>query len=239
MLPRVIISKYIPEDGGSNDWKKVTADDVCEYIQRGKQTEYSEDGEVNIINQRCIYWDGLLLSNSRTLSENQRPKWQDYRYLQAGDVVLNSTGVGTVGRAQIFPGNDEPYVVDGHVTVMRPSKQIRPEFLWYFLWSEGGQKQIDATGSTGQIELRKKDVLNLDVPLPPLDEQDEIIKKLESYQRQINNIQSACDERHEVVDKLSRSILNKAFKGQMTHSTYNKSLEKKPEQRKLEQFKSS
>jgi type I restriction enzyme S subunit len=101
-------------------WSVRTVSDVCGYIQRGKQPEYDdENGIIKIINQRCIYWDGLRLENARKLDKESEEDWQEYRYLQHGDVLVNSTGVGTLGRIQIWDvESDDDYVVDGHVTIL-------------------------------------------------------------------------------------------------------------------------
>lgn len=196
-------------------WRLEKAEDVCEYIQRGKQPEYSEEGEVRIINQKCIYWDDIYLENTRRLAESHRPKWQEYRYLQPGDVLVNSTGVGTVGRAQVFPGNEEPFVVDGHVTIMRSSRALEPRFLWYFLRSEAGQNQINPAGSTGQIELRKKDVLDMDIPVPPIEEQKQIVDNLDSIFKKVENAKSAKERLEEIIEILPQSILNKTLRGEL------------------------
>jgi type I restriction enzyme S subunit len=188
-----------------NHWDTVTAEEVCDYIQRGKQPEYSEQGDVNIINQRCIYWDELILSNMKSLSEEQRPKWQEYRYLQAGDVLLNSTGVGTVGRAQVFPGHEEPVVVDGHVTVMRPSDKLDSKFLYYFIRSDLGQRQIIPEGATGQVELRKKDILDIELPLPSIEEQQAIVRKLDVIFDRIWETSEAQKEAEEIGEQLLES----------------------------------
>ncbi|MFC4248146.1 restriction endonuclease subunit S [Natribaculum luteum] len=196
-------------------WRWEKAEDVCDYIQRGKQPEYSEDGEVQIINQKCIYWDDIYLENARRLAESHRPKWQEYRYLQKGDVLVNSTGVGTVGRAQVFPGSDEPFVVDGHVTIMRTSDTLLPRFLWYFLRSESGQDQINAAGSTGQIELRKKDVLDMNIPVPPIEEQERIVNNLGSLFEKIEDAKEAKERLEEIIEILPQSVLNKTLRGEL------------------------
>lgn len=188
-------------------WQTKRAEDVCEYIQRGKQPEYDETGEVRIINQRCIYWDELRFSNVRRLSDSQRPEWQEYRYLHPGDVLLNSTGVGTVGRAQIFPGHEKPFVVDGHVTVIRPSEQLNSRFLYYFLRSRSGQEQIIPEGATGQVELRKKDILDIKVPIPPVHEQERMVRKLDPIFTKIQDTHDMVRESEEISQKIMTSVL--------------------------------
>jgi len=80
--------------------------------------------------------------------------------LQKGDVVIASTGTGTLGKVGVYD-LDMPGVADGHVTIVRPdSKQVDPYYLADYLRSGGGAVQINRlyTGSTGLIELTPEDV---------------------------------------------------------------------------------
>jgi type I restriction enzyme S subunit len=193
------------EDNIPKHWDLKKAEEACDYIQRGKQPAYDdENGTVNIVNQRCIYWDKFKWDQRRKLDDEERDSWQDYRYLQEGDVLVNSTGKGTLGRAQIFPGHKEPHVVDGHVTIMRSGEKLNYKFLYYYLRSSYGQEQIhtNKSGSTSQTELYKRDVLALELPVPPLDEQREIVKKLDKIFDKINKIEKS----QEKADKIFKDI---------------------------------
>ncbi len=109
-------------------------------------------------------------------------KWSQERYLQPGDILWNSTGTGTIGRASIYKGNIENAVADSHVTIIRVFKnQILPEFVFYFIMSPYVQKNIEnmQSGSTNQVELGRAEIEATKIPLPPFNEQKRIVAKIE------------------------------------------------------------
>ncbi|WP_137191218.1 N-6 DNA methylase [Stenotrophomonas rhizophila] len=75
--------------------------------------------------------------------------------LQLGDVLLSSTGDGTLGKACVYD-LDMPAIADGHVTILRVNpKEVDPYFLADYLRCGFGARQVARlyTGSTGLIEL--------------------------------------------------------------------------------------
>jgi hypothetical protein len=87
--------------------------------------------------------------------------------VQKNDVLINSTGDGTIGRVSIY--NEEfPSLVDGHVTILRFND---PDLAWYigsFLLGNEGQKQIYRyiNGSSGQVEIYPQDIARIWIRLP-------------------------------------------------------------------------
>ncbi|HGR0764902.1 TPA: restriction endonuclease subunit S, partial [Streptococcus pneumoniae] len=104
-----------------------------------------------------------------------------------GDLMWNSTGLGTLGRLAIYHENKNPYVwavADSHVTVIRVlSGVINCHFIYNFLSSPIVQSVIEekASGSTKQKELLTKTIKEYLIPLPPLPEQSRIVDKIEQF----------------------------------------------------------
>jgi type I restriction enzyme M protein len=87
--------------------------------------------------------------------------------LKRGDVLIASTGTGTLGKACVFD-LDKPALADGHVTIIRPdTSKIDPHYLADYLREGAGAIQIHRlyTGSTGLIELTPEDVNTIKVDL--------------------------------------------------------------------------
>jgi type I restriction enzyme M protein len=81
-------------------------------------------------------------------------------HLEKGDVLISSTGTGTLGKACVFD-SDRPAIADGHVTILRVNpNEINPYYLADYLRVGGGRIQIERlyTGSTGLIELQPEEV---------------------------------------------------------------------------------
>jgi type I restriction enzyme M protein len=81
-------------------------------------------------------------------------------HLQKGDVLLASTGTGTLGKACVYD-SDWPAIADGHVTIIRPdTSRVHPYYLADYLRMGGGAIQVERlyTGATGLIELQPDEV---------------------------------------------------------------------------------
>src|ERR1044071_4001672 len=99
-----------------NDWRKDSLKNVCEVLSRGTAPSYVERSNVLAIGQRCVQEFGFDASAARP---HDATKMNGVLIAQIGDVLLNSTGTGTIGRSCIF--NDVGiFIVDGHVTLLRP-----------------------------------------------------------------------------------------------------------------------
>ena len=92
-------------------------------LARGVAPRYTAPGlGVPVLNQKCIR-DGWVLTEAARWMEDLPVK--DSKRAHAGDVVVNSTGVGTLGRVARWLGPN-PVIVDGHVTVVRPDDSQYP-----------------------------------------------------------------------------------------------------------------
>jgi restriction endonuclease S subunit len=138
--------------------------------QRGTQPNYAEQG-LPVINSKHVREGEVLLSDNRFagLSEKEEPL-----FIKKGDVLINGTGVGTIGRAACYL-HEQNALPDNHVTILRTDK-INPIFLSVYLNSIAGKYQVDKyfKGSSGQIELYPKDIDNFYIPLINDDTQTQI-----------------------------------------------------------------
>ena len=166
------------------EWARLGA--ICSYIQRGKGPVYAENSEHKVISQKCVRWWGLDLTPARFITPESFAKYETVRFLQVGDLLWNSTGTGTIGRACLVPSEQGKagLVADSHVTVVR-AMQIDSSFLWRWIQSPYVQSEIEgsASGTTNQIELNTSTVVNHLIPLPPLAEQSRIVTRVEELMR--------------------------------------------------------
>ena len=114
--------------------------------------------------------------------------------LQDGDILLASTGEGTLGKCCIYRNKDEhgnlrPAIADGHVTVIRVNQdEIYPEYLADYLRKGFGAEQINRlyTGSTGLIEIQPYDVNEIIIPqLPTIEDQKQLSNTLRNMEQKI------------------------------------------------------
>lgn len=166
------------------NWQFEYLKNLCTYICRGKSPQYGEFSGVPIIAQKCNQLDGIHIEKCLFANESFIKKYSKDNYLQINDIIINSTGTGTVGRTgfitrDIFTKYPN-IVVDSHVTIVRCTKLIYSKYIYFFLISPQIQNSIEGwcTGSTNQIELNTTTICNYIVPVPPLNQQIKIISKI-------------------------------------------------------------
>jgi type I restriction enzyme S subunit len=167
-----------------DSWSWVRLYDICSYIQKGKSPKYSLIKKYPVVAQKCNQWSGFSIDKAQFIDPDTLSSYGEERILQDGDLMWNSTGLGTLGRMAIYWSSLNPYelaVADSHVTVIRAMKKfVMPQYLYYYFTSNTVQSVIEdkSDGSTKQKELATATVKTYLVPIPPLMEQDRIISKI-------------------------------------------------------------
>lgn len=148
-------------------WEMVKVKDCFSTVTRGKTPCYVPKSSIMVINQACIYWDSIKMDNAKYQDDNKANKMI---FVQRNDLLINSTGTGTLGRCNVFDlENTTSYVIDTHVTLLRPNKSVNPSFIRYYFMMEETQRELYkkcVNGSTNQIELSKNQLLELYIPMP-------------------------------------------------------------------------
>jgi type I restriction enzyme, S subunit len=143
--------------------------------QRGKQPDYDDEG-LPVVNSKHVLRNAVRLN-----TENRSAvTGDDALLIQTGDVLMNGTGVGTIGRSAAYL-HEAPAIPDNHVTILRPKKGLDPIYLAIFLNSKAGQFQVEQRlrGSSGQIELYPGDIAEFRIWLAPTQLQQSIRKQVE------------------------------------------------------------
>ena len=117
--------------------------------------------------------------------------------MQDGDVVINSTGTGTLGRVGFYRNDENPHslpiVPDSHVTVVRAAHAIQPFYLYAYIKTRQGELEQMGEGSTNQKELKPNAIKSLLVPIPPIAEQERITSKIKATFSQISAIEKSLN----------------------------------------------
>lgn len=134
--------------------------DRLSFNQRGSQPDYADAG-LPVVNSKHVQRGEVLMGDTRFANS---PDKTNAVVIQPGDVLINGTGVGTIGRAApyLHTSNALP---DNHVTVLR-TDALSPICLALYLNSIAGQYQVEQhfKGSSGQIELYPADIANFWCP---------------------------------------------------------------------------
>ena len=161
-------------------------------IKRGKSPKYINKSNVYVFSQKCNQKDGTIsLEQSKFLDEKTLKKYDDTDYIIKSDIVINSTGNGTLGRIGIIKDKNiysNKVVTDSHVTLVRVFDEIEADYIFYFLKCNQKYLELKATGSTNQTELSPEVIKKMMVPLPNKIEQQKIKNKIEKI---FNTIKTA------------------------------------------------
>ena len=156
---------------------------VKKEIKRGKSPKYSDFSNILVFAQKCnVKSGGIDMSLAKYLDKNIFTKYPEEEYIQNCDIVINSTGNGTLGRIGIFHDYDridkKIIVPDSHVTVIRTSEYLLADYLFHVLNYYQPYLEKSGSGSTNQTELKPAVISELFIPVPPINEQARIITKL-------------------------------------------------------------
>ena len=215
-----ISDEDIPFDIPEN-WLWVRLGDYCLDAFSGKSPVYSKTPTpYEVIGQAANQQLGLDYTQVKyTVSEfwnSMDPKY----FLLENDVLLNTLGHGTLGRAGIVPVLHKKLLTDGHLFVFRLYSAIASKYFYYYLQYKRPEMEISANGSTNQTFLSLKRTNQWLIPVPPLAEQERIVAKIEellplvSEYDEVENRISALNT--EFPDKLRKSILQQAVQGKLT-----------------------
>jgi type I restriction enzyme S subunit len=206
-------------------WTWARLNDICCYIQRGKSPKYSQIKKYPVIAQKCNQWSGFSIEKAQFIEPSSLKSYGEERLLQDKDLLWNSTGLGTLGRIAIYKTELNPYelaVADSHVTVIRPIHDfVISEYLYAYFSSYTVQSVIEdkSDGSTKQKELSTATIKSYLMPLPPLNEQQRIINKIELLEPFINHFgeqeKTLNSFNEQVYSQLKKSVLQEAIQGKL------------------------
>ena len=173
------IDEEIPFDI-PDTWEWARLETLCsKEIRRGKSPKYVEESGTLVFAQKCnTKYNGIDIGLALCLDERALSRYPTDEYMQDRDIVINSTGTGTLGRVGLFQTSDNrlnlPIVPDSHVTVIRGFSSIQAFYLYTFMKANQSELEKKGEGSTNQKELKPLTLKEMLVPLPPINEQKRI-----------------------------------------------------------------
>ena len=206
-------------------WKWVRLGEIVgKNISRGKSPQYVLKSNVVAFAQKCNTKAGFIdLSLAKFIDEKMSTKYNDIEFLKDNDIIINSTGTGTLGRVGIFKDIDNPnkfiIIPDSHVTIVRISNLNDYNYMFYCLKSYQSFFEKNADGSTKQKELKPDIIKNTLIPLPPLAEQKRIAARIKELLKHVEQYEKAYNELQELDKRfpgdLQKSILQLAIQGRL------------------------
>ena len=206
-------------------WKWVLLDElVCKSIKRGKSPTYTVKSGTLVFAQKCNTKKGYIdISLALYLDESKLSKYPEEEFMRDKDIVINSTGGGTMGRVGFYQNGDNPQnipiVPDSHVTTVRVADGVCAEYILYVIKTYQPYMEKQGSGSTNQTELNAAIIRALQIPLPPLAEQKRIVAKIEELLPLIDRYEAAWSRLEEFNKRfpgdMQKSLLQMAIQGKL------------------------
>lgn len=139
--------------------------------------------------------------------------------LRKNDIlIIRSNGsVSLVGQSAIVTSEHENYSYAGYLIRIRLNANYEAEYLNYIFKSNFIRSQmIDTSRSTSGVNnINSKEIQELNIPDIEIDEQQNIVKRVESLFAKADTIEARYLTLRAKIDSLPQSILHKAFKGEL------------------------
>lgn len=175
------------------NWRWVRLADIAlKEIKRGKSPIYDNNGSSFAFAQKCnTKYDGINFQLAKRISDESLKRYAENDAVDELDIIVNSTGVGTLGRVGIIEycnTSDSKYYPDSHVTLVRVPKGIS-KYIYIVLKTYENYFEKKGEGSTKQKELRPITIQDTFIPLPPLMEQKRIVERLDDLLKNIDMVE--------------------------------------------------
>ena len=210
-LPPITVGE-IPFEIPKN-WMWCRLGEISE-IKRGKGPKYTDSGVFKMLNQKCVRWFTVETEHCKSIDK----KWfedlsDDFKVVEE-DLLVNSTGDGTIGRSGLAGEDCNGFVFDSHILRVRANLGIKQNLICSIINSDYGQgliESIKGATSTKQTELGVNNLSNFPIPLPPLSEQKRIVAKLDELMQYCDALEASIKESQQQNELLLQQVLREAL----------------------------
>ena len=214
---QAVLNHWLNNDDGK--WEMVKLGKVIEKPTYGtsKKCDYDIVGtgvlRIPNIGNGYIIDDDLKFA---VFSDEEKEKYS----LKEGDLLtIRSNGsVDLVGKCALISSKEEKYLFAGYLIRLRPfPEKVNSKFLSLTLESHKLRIQIEdkAKSTSGVNNINSVEIQNLEIPLPPLTEQQRIVNEIESRLSQATATETYIENALQQAEALRQSILKKAFSGEL------------------------
>lgn len=187
-------------------WELRRIKNITVKSERGTSPNYTDDETLTKVVNQATFSQGFF--DKSNIRFSSIPSNESKGLLKKGDVLIASTGGGVLGKTSYFMENEE-YVADGHVTVLRTNQKIHSSKYLFYIFSVNYDliNGILAKGSTNQTELQAAWLSDFKVPCPNIAEQNQIVAYLDNKTQAIDESIDIKRKQLEVLDEYKKSLI--------------------------------
>ncbi len=204
-------------ENDESPWEKTTLGCLSEYVtsgSRGWAKYYSDSGAI-FIRAQNIKTDELLLNDVAYVTLPEKVEGKRTK-INKGDILVTITGANVTKTAFVRSEIPEAYV-NQHIALIRLENFKFADYLHLWLISpNAGRLQLENSAyGAGKPGLNLNNIKEVSVELPPLEEQQEIVRQVDRLFALADKIESHYNKAKIKVEKLTQSVLAKAFRGEL------------------------
>lgn len=204
------IEKQIPQQWLCVDLERISSIITDGEHQTPRRTE--EYCGYYLLSARNVHNDSLRLDDVDYLDEAEYIRISNRCNPKKGDVLISCSG--SVGRTCVIEDDNKYCMVRS--AAMVSTVGVNPRFVMYMLQSGYVQEQIKKlVKQTAQANLFLGAIAAIIIPLPHIDEQNEIVRILDEILDSTNKSMKCAESVVEQIDLMKQSILAKAFRGEL------------------------
>lgn len=196
--------------------------EICDFITKGttppKESMTLNSGDIPYIKVYNLTFNGTLdfTVDPTFVDENTHKTFLSRSIVKPGDVLMNIVGP-PLGKVSIVPDLYDEWNINQAVARFRCKDCINNKYLLYFLlYADTVEKQKNkAKATAGQLNLTLEICRNIEIPLPDIDVQKNLTKKIESRLSVCDKIEQTVNESLQKAESLRQSILKQAFEGKL------------------------
>ena len=197
-----------------DSWVWVRLENICSKITDGahKTPKYTNSG-VPFISVKDVYDNQISFDDTKFISQEEHNELYKRCNPEYDDILLTKSG--TIGRTAVVKTRDEFSLFVSVALLKNYKNVINSNYLSLNIQDFFNKTNISQTIKGGVIKnYHISDMKEQLIPLPPLEEQQEIVRVLDEVLENENKVKELL-ELEERIDVLEKSILHKAFKGEL------------------------
>ena len=203
-------------------WQVKKLGEICEINPKTEISEISDMDNVSFIPMSCVEAEKNKFT---TIDSQYKVVKKGYTKFKDNDVLFAKI-TPCMENGKICIVNDLKFGFGFGSTefhVLRPNIYTLSKYIYFFVSQACFRKRAEKfmTGAVGQRRVPAKYLVDLEIPLPPLDEQNLIVKKIESCFEKIDFAISNFKKSKELIEIYKQSVLSHAFNGKLTNSNLN------------------
>jgi type I restriction enzyme S subunit len=213
----------VPTDAGDHDdelpsnWLQTTLGPLIELVTSGSRgwAKYYADSGCLFIRAQNINSDVLRLDDVAFVRLPNKAEGLRTR-VQKDDILVTITGANVTKSALVDCNLDDAYVSQ-HVALVRLTDRRLAPFLFHWIVSTAhGRKQLlESAYGQGKPGLNLDNIRDVAIAIPPLAEQQEIVRRVEKLFAFAEQIEARLKLAQSHVDRITQSLLAKAFRGEL------------------------